>query len=157
MSFLRGSGMIVTCLNGGLGNQMFQYAAARSLADRLGEFLRLDIRDLRVQTTVHRYRLDLYPIRAEIADRTALGIRGLFVSRKIRSFLRGKGLIAADDILEKDFTYHKINALLGRFTYLEGYWQSWKYFEWNRERILTDFTLKKEAMGKNAGLLKEIK
>lgn len=152
--------MIVTCLNGGLGNQMFQYSAARSLADQTGEPLELDIRDLNTfqgQETVHYFRLHHYPNRARIAGRLGLVARGFFVSRKIRSFLGNGGFLRGDYVLEKEFTHQPISAIPGRFTYLEGYWQSWKYFEWNRQRILQDFTLKAEASVKNAELLKKIK
>ena len=36
--------MVIVRLTGGLGNQMFQYAAGRALADRLGAALLLDTR-----------------------------------------------------------------------------------------------------------------
>ena len=37
--------MIYSRIRGGLGNQLFQYCIARSLADKLGTNLGLDIRD----------------------------------------------------------------------------------------------------------------
>jgi hypothetical protein len=37
--------MIYSRIRGGLGNQMFQYSAARSLADHLGVDLGLDVRE----------------------------------------------------------------------------------------------------------------
>lgn len=37
---------VIARIEGGLGNQLFQYAAARSLADRLGCELALDLRGL---------------------------------------------------------------------------------------------------------------
>ena len=37
--------MIYSRIRGGLGNQLFQYCVARSLADNLGTSLGLDVRD----------------------------------------------------------------------------------------------------------------
>lgn len=156
--------MIVTCINGGLGNQMFQYAAARSLADRLGEPLQLDLRDLdpaslssrRKEGIIRPYGLGAYAIRAESANPVPLNLRGFWVSRRARNFLNGKGWLLGDFLPEQGFTYREIQAKPGRFTYLEGYWQSWKYFEWNRRRIVEDLTLRRAASGRNAQLLKKI-
>jgi len=156
--------MIVSCLNGGLGNQMFQYAAARSLADASGENLTLDIRDLKAPLLPRKnrgifrpYRLDVFRPRAVLAGRWDLDSRGFLVSRKARLFLAKKGWIRGEYVLEKDFTYQPLSAAPGRFTYLEGYWQSWRYFEPNRENILADFTLDTEAAGKNLEILEKIR
>lgn len=140
--------MIVTCLNGGLGNQMFQYAAARSLADRLGEDLRLDIRDLtsyRGLGEVHRYRLDAYPIRAGLAGAWGLTARGFFLSRRLRGLMGRAGLLKGY-LREGAFSYQPLTLSPGSFTYLEGYWQSWRYFENDRKRILGDLTLSSNGL-----------
>jgi hypothetical protein len=161
--------MIVTCLNGGLGNQMFQYAAARSLADRLGESLELDIRDLQRppfgflypihpgRGIVRDYGLGCYPLRAGLTGRVGLALRGFFVSRKLRSFFENHGFLRGDYIREKGFSFQEIRPHPGRFTYLEGFWQSSKYFDWNRQRIIKDFRVKADPSGENAELLRRIK
>jgi hypothetical protein len=156
--------MIVTCLNGGLGNQMFQYAAARSLADKINEELKLDTRDLsrfsisgfRKKGVVFSYGLGEYPIRATLANSLLLNLHGYPVSRRARFFLKKNGLSSRDYILEREFTYQALSAVPGHFSYLEGYWQSWKYFQPNRKRILRDFTLRQEAAGRNAEMLRKI-
>ena len=56
--------MLIVRLTGGLGNQMFQYAAGRALADRLGAELLLDTRALK-----HTLALQPYT-RTEYASRT---------------------------------------------------------------------------------------
>jgi len=60
---------IFAALNGGLGNQMFQYAAARSLAQRVGAELVLDtwsgfVRDRQYRRT---YELGALPIQGRVA------------------------------------------------------------------------------------------
>ena len=57
---------IIARIEGGLGNQLFQYAAARSLADRLGCDLALDLRGL-AENGDRSYELHRYRIRASLA------------------------------------------------------------------------------------------
>jgi hypothetical protein len=59
--------MIVACLRGGLGNQMFQYAAARCLAVRNGDQIVLEGRGLHeTPATPRRYELDLFGVTAPL-------------------------------------------------------------------------------------------
>lgn len=50
--------MLVAKLVGGLGNQMFQYAAARSLSHRLGCSLYLDASEYEVNSMHQGFELD---------------------------------------------------------------------------------------------------
>src|SRR5450830_38293 len=64
--------MVIVRLTGGLGNQMFQYAAGRALADRLGAELLLDTRAfeqaLAFQAYTRRaYALSPFKLRARVA------------------------------------------------------------------------------------------
>lgn len=58
---------VITRLNGGLGNQMFQYAAGRALAERLGVLLKLDLSEFETYS-LRRYELNKFNISAEIAE-----------------------------------------------------------------------------------------
>src|SRR6266568_862603 len=63
--------MIVVKLMGGLGNQMFQYAAGRALALRHGTELKLDLSFLKAgdpSTTERKYMLDCMNITVQLAD-----------------------------------------------------------------------------------------
>jgi len=57
---------VITRLNGGLGNQMFQYAAGRALADRLGVPLKMDLSEFGTYL-LRRFELDKFNIGAGIA------------------------------------------------------------------------------------------
>ena len=61
--------MIITKLIGGLGNQMFQYAAGRRLAHILNTDLRLDLSGYQSQNriTPRRYHLSVFNIVERIA------------------------------------------------------------------------------------------
>ena len=52
---------VITRLNGGLGNQLFQYAAGRSLAERLGAPFKVDIYEFETYL-LRRFELDKFTI-----------------------------------------------------------------------------------------------
>jgi hypothetical protein len=67
--------LVVTRLDGGLGNQLFQYAVGRALALRYGATLKLDL-SVFPSYPLRRYELDKYPIRATIATEDELMMFG---------------------------------------------------------------------------------
>lgn len=133
--------MIIVNLKGGLGNQMFQYALGRALAIKNADDLKLDVSGLdRANDVGDIYRpfaLSAFSIQAAIADQTEIQKHkypwGL-VSKLLRRFafkvLRRTHIGWEPEILTKTGD-----------VYLDGYWQSPKYFEDIRGVILEDFTL----------------
>ena len=134
--------MIIVKLNGGLGNQMFQYAFARKLSVvkktpvKLDNFLYLDAdfgKDSR-----REYGLGHFNTNENLATREDvapfLGYSGV-VRKLIKKVKR--------DILRLDeCVYHpKYLAPLDN-AYLEGYWQSEKYFLDIRDILLKELALK---------------
>ncbi|MFN4003720.1 MAG: alpha-1,2-fucosyltransferase [Hylemonella sp.] len=136
---------VIARIEGGLGNQLFQYAAARSLADRLGCDLALDLRGL-AQNGDRPFQLDLYRIRATVADAQLLsGLPDWRSSRwgRMRSALAQKVPILYDYPVfwSKSFAFDTRFERIKRPVFLVGYWQSERYFDWNRLRILRDIQL----------------
>jgi len=126
--------MIMSRLFGGAGNQLFQYAAARALADHLGTDLALDSRYVagsnnRGDCFIHyqnaRFtRTDrLPPAKSDGAIRYALW---RILGRNPR-FHRETHLGYDPDFFD-----------LPDQTYLHGYWQSEKYFEGIADQIRRD-------------------
>jgi hypothetical protein len=117
--------MIYARLAGGLGNQMFQYAAARALALRNDSEVVLDLRDLRKGPRHAVFGLDRFRIRARIGQEGELPpgrstpLRHALWRACGRSprFLRERGLGLNRVVLEA-----------GDRVYLHGYWQSEGYF-----------------------------
>lgn len=137
--------MIISELAGGLGNQMFQYAAGRALSVRLNVPLRLDISGFDSYQLHNGFELSrIFNIDSEIIGEEelnqVLGIHSRwrrFLKKSYLSFIRTKQLIC-----EPHFHYwSELNHLSGD-CYLTGYWQSEKYFLDAVDLIRKEFTFK---------------
>lgn len=146
--------MIAVKLQGGLGNQMFQYAAARVIGGNKGPVY-FDTTFLKTQNissdqfTARRYELHIFSnLKVKIAGRLLLKIlleenKGYKVMRKI--FFRGfTKLVQAENDLIKDW------GAVKQPVYLDGYFQSEKYFRSIRNNLLSEFSFPEIAAGDTA-------
>jgi hypothetical protein len=129
--------LIVIKLQGGLGNQMFQYAFGRLLAKRLNAELYLDVTTLEdinhgLGFTCRKYELDVFNVKAKIADTKIL--RSVVAYPKSRlafyrlQLLKSLGIV--QHLNEKKFSYDAdIYGLTNGNAFLTGFWQSEKYFQ----------------------------
>lgn len=155
--------MIIVQLIGGLGNQMFQYAAGRSLALHHNTELKLDITKFQKikGITPREYSLCHFTIKETFASREDLQcvkmpscrLRNFFVD--IHLSLTGNMQVSYkrephDFIFDLDFFKYPNDS------YLEGYWQSDKYFKDIENIIRQEFTPKKEPDAPNALMAKNI-
>lgn len=150
---------LVCRLDGGFGNQLFQYATARSIADRLGCELLLDTRTLGVQDG-RAYGLNSYPIRAQLAGPELLAAlpspRSSRIGRlKARMGLAMPGVFALPVFWPESFAYDARVTRISKPVYMVGYWQSERYFGWNRARLLQDLR-PLDAVGDPAALKSRI-
>src|SRR5436190_8508313 len=138
--------MIIVRLAGGMGNQMFQYALGRTLSLKNKTTLGLDTHDLldrtpRLGFTFRDYDLDLFNIQAGIVPQSALPFlhrswgRNIFINKVRRVLFGGLGK-------ERGYGLNSKILTLGPNSYLDGYWQSHKYFESIADTIRQDFTLR---------------
>jgi len=117
--------MIAVRLIGGLGNQMFQYAAGRALADRLGTELLLDTRDFE-HYSLYNYGLHKFAIDIPVAS-------PLQLARWPSWFRRGSRLLRRMGIYtrwyaEIQFKYDAAWESIQDGTMIDGYFQSERYF-----------------------------
>lgn len=155
--------MIIVKLIGGLGNQLFQYAAGRCLAHLHGTELKLD-----------RSYLDADPKGAYIKRDYELGVFQVHASfatpEDVRPFLKKSGnkivrtlsrklpiLFDKLYVAESGHAYHKEFMSYPADTYLDGFWQSELYFKQAEKVIRKELTFKDPASGLNAELLEKIK
>jgi hypothetical protein len=122
---------VIVRLVGGLGNQMFQYAAGLAVARKTGGQLLLDVDFVRHGVTLREFELDqafVGPFLLASSDekRAALGWRASFrraFGRPSLSFLWGSRVV-----VERSFDFSPVLTHLAPPVYLVGYWQSERYF-----------------------------
>lgn len=129
--------MVIVRLMGGLGNQMFQYATGRALADQRGCDLCLDLRNLK-RDNLRDYQLSHYGVRAEICSSSEL-LRWPYWARKIIAQLPTIGL-RRHWYSEPSFTYSEIRDFGARTQMLDGYFQSERYFKFIADRLKQEFS-----------------
>ncbi|MCW3076082.1 MAG: alpha,2-fucosyltransferase [Bacteroidetes bacterium] len=137
--------MIVVQLIGGLGNQMFQYAAGKALALHLGTELKLDLKHLETDTgdgyTKRDFGLNCFNLKYELLTEKERNNyfteRNSFIKRVVkRFFLSGKN---ENVFYEPGKKFYPDFFRLSNNTYLSGYWQSEKYFHKYASVIREDF------------------
>jgi hypothetical protein len=122
--------MIIVRLCGGLGNQIFQYAAGRSLSQMRGTDLVLDVswyKNTPSSNTARQYELIHYPIQARVANRNEERLCHLYSSRILKRIpiVNWPWRRHQEASFEFDTNFQNLHDK----TYLDGYWQSYKYFE----------------------------
>lgn len=152
--------MIIAQIVGGLGNQMFQYAAARAVTYRNETILKLDISSFQ-KYGLRTYQLGCFNIIEDFA--LPVEIKKFKPEKKlsynyIDNRVRAKLLpwYAQKIIRERGHSFNVDIHKVGGNAYLEGYWQSEKYFKDIAAIIRSDFSFKDGPTGKNRTLLSEI-
>lgn len=144
--------MIVVKLIGGLGNQLFQYAAGRALAVHHGTELYLDTsfleRDPAGAYTKRGYELGQFHIHARPVNAYVLSHFNLTANpivNKLKSFMPGafRSVVFNESQPAFDKRFFKLPAN----SYLTGYWQDQRYFAAIREQLLHELVLQKESAG----------
>lgn len=152
--------MIVVQLAGGLGNQLFQYAAGRALAQRKRTSLRLDI-GLFECDVKRTYRLNHFNISASIASQRDLdrvrgwGWRGL-PHRIVQRLCRNTPYYRQSPFIEQGQQFDLNLFKARKCVYLVGYWQSEKYFKDIQDIIRAEFTVRNPPDMMNRALLEQI-
>ena len=152
--------MIVVRLIGGLGNQFFQYAVARHLAEIHRTVLKLDISGFETYK-LHKYSLWPFNIQenfASLEEVASLTVRKQgIVERVVTRVLRRPPKSAPTHIREKEkFCFDPDILNLSDDVYLDGSWQSGKYFADIEAVIRQEFTVKTPPAGKNKALTEQI-
>src|SRR5215471_2980276 len=117
--------MIIAALYGGLGNQMFQYAAARGVALRSRQSLALDLSWFSLENTNcqrRRYLLDKFQIQATIAtENDLMSIKSAEINNSdpVQSNATNLKIIK-----EGSFEFQGELRSDDGGAYLDGYWQT---------------------------------
>ncbi len=155
--------MIIVKLVGGLGNQMFQYATARALAERHRCELKLDTSWFRKpgSDTRRSYGLRVFnTVKAQATKREINAVKhrsGNKLDRILRSHFRGFFPLRKSYFFEESALHFSPEVLkLTDNSYLEGFFQYLAYFQ-SIEKILQDeFQFIKQPNKKNKLILDKI-
>ena len=139
-----------------MGNQMFQYAFGRRLAHKHGSELKFDIGFFdedgggNPNHVVRNYDLDIFNVKGSPASevevsRLARRTDNVFLDRLLNKILGTK----SSHVREPHFHFSEAAYNSPDNVFLDGYWQTEKYFADAEELIRSDFTFK-EDLGQDA-------
>ncbi len=153
--------MVICKLRGGLGNQLFQYALGRQLAENQQTELKLDLSHFEnpgQQTTPRDFKLNVFRIKSGLVapgdEDKVLGVSFLRpVKRRLKKI--GLDLFRWNYFRETTFGFHPEILKFHKSAVLEGYWQSERYFPSIRPLLLNELTLKSELVTEDFLALKK--
>lgn len=150
--------MIIVKILGGLGNQLFQYAFGRRLANSLDVPLKLDITAFN-DYKLHDYALCHFNVIEEFASPEEIKrLKGVGRLLRFRRYYEElvlpfyKRTYVKERCLDFDADIMKISG----DAYLDGFWQSEAYFKDIENLIRKDFTLRTSFGVESLTLLSEI-
>lgn len=149
--------MVISHILGGLGNQMFQYAAGRALALTNDQSLLLDLSDFTDYQLHHGFELSrVFSLVATKAEPSTthelLGWRENYWARKILRRPQFSWLRGTKFVVEPHFNYWPDFFNVSGDCYLYGYWQSERYFKEFEAIIRQDFIFREPLQDRNAEL-----
>ncbi len=144
--------MIIVRLEGGLGNQMFQYAFGKSVAAHHNTLFKLDtglLLDRTLQNTIFRdYDLSIYNLNVEIAKKNDIAevltnipeyniiekLQFKFLNKQIPYFRK-------NEFYEKEFYSYDSTVFKSQTkAYFYGFWQNQNYFAKIENELRKDFS-----------------
>ena len=147
--------MIISHLIGGLGNQMFQYALGRTLSLKHNEPLRLDLSGFAGYGLHQGYELERVfvckpTIASEMEIRELIGWRANGIARKLLTRPAFRFLNNDHSVVEPHFHYWAGICDTPATAYLQGYWQSERYFADAAAVLRADFAFRQPLSAANA-------
>jgi len=154
--------MIVIRLKGGLGNQLFQYAAGRALALKHRVDLAIDLRYFASDRFGRNYRLNHFNVSAIVlTDEEAHHLWKRYVPERRENIikyikLRVLPFWLKPTVIERHYHYDPLFKRIGKEAFIDGYWQSYRYFEEYEDTIRSELTIRSALSSKTLDVLRRI-
>lgn len=152
--------MIIIQLQGGLGNQMFQYAFAQILAKKNDAVVQLDKSFFHAtpkeqEFTLRQFELGIFEnLNRQASSLEISKLTRLSFFNKLTSKL---GFYKSKIYSEPSFDFHLEALSIKAPVYIKGYFQSYKYFENQEDLIRETFSFPIESLdGRNKTLLSKL-
>ena len=159
--------MIISKIQGGLGNQLFCYFCSYSFINNQNFQLLLDIYDYKFYRKDRPFFLDKFDINYKIADKKYIKKfrylnyskidYSIFQKYNINKYKNKKqnNIYFKKYNQNKELNHHRKNIIDN--SYLDGYWQNFDYLVDFKEYIYKKINLKKKFIDFNSNLLNKIK
>lgn len=142
-------------LNGGLGNQMFQWALARMIAETTGMVPYLDMSYFK-NRYARPYQLDIFKVEPKFVEGQWDKFK-LDVIWSFRAFLHWEKTFEYTLFSEKQFNFDRGIQKIKPNTYILGFFQSEKYFKNVEALVRDDFEFIDLASEENVKMIRQIK
>lgn len=132
-------------LNGGLGNQLFQYSLGCALKEKYGVQIKYDeslVKKDKLRECGIEYFVDDYEKTTKLEN---------IIWKVMSKLSKGKGFGICT---EKEYFLHE--EILPQYRFLNGYWQNTKYFEDIRPRLIEQITYRGELNEKQIDIIESM-
>lgn len=140
--------------NGGLGNQMFQWALARAIEETTGMKAYFDMSYFK-RGYARPYGLKVFQIEPNFIDDPWTQMR-LNLIWRLRSFLNWKNFLGITLYSESHFNFDRNINKIKPNTFIEGFFQSELYFKCVEDKLREDFKFNTEASPKNLQIMTQM-
>ena len=155
---------IIIRISNELGNQMFMYASALGMANKLDMDIIIDNESAyKSKKNISKYGLNNFSVTSVIApdSKKFLGIYGYFkrkILKKINPYIKNKVIFIEPKNTEKITRYNEeiYNLKLSENVFVEGYFESEKYFVDIKDKISSEFKFLNEAKYQKSTYFNEI-
>lgn len=146
---------VIVKFNGGLGNQMFQWALARMIKETTEMEVCFD-GSYFDKSYARPYQLDIFEIKPEFVEDPMTKLK-LNIIWALRSVINWPNFLGYTLYSEPHFHFDKNIIRIKPNTYIEGYFQSELYFNCVERKLREDFTFREHPDRKNQEMIDKIK
>jgi len=138
--------MIVVKILGGLGNQLFQYAFGKAIENKTGNKVYYDVKDLKTNYKLRKFSIAYFNVKIDTGNECDMeALKSSFNKIVFKIYqLSGGRMIPKRKLKyysQTRFLFDETVFSLSDNVYLNGYWQSERYFNDIKELIKSEFTL----------------